>query len=235
MAGLCLFSILRLCLNYLVLFVILILGNIWLFISIPPFNPCGFKDPCYIFAVQPIKIGCKANRVNMGLKFKQFNSTRLLVDLSMHILMSYFCGTKVQMTTALLWYRNCCPSHTLMQAYPLCRGLTFLSTIQCVLLSTPTLSCDDQNPFRIYFWAFSVTNPNSLASLDRNMSQFKSIKWHAIFISKWSLPMRSATQPNSCTVLHCCRWWLLIQCSLTLAVSNHPPPPHIRNQALHHQ
>lgn len=26
----------------------------------------------------------------------------------MHNLMSYFFGTKLQMTTALLWYRNCC-------------------------------------------------------------------------------------------------------------------------------
>lgn len=26
----------------------------------------------------------------------------------MHNLMSYFFGTKVQMTTALLWFRNCC-------------------------------------------------------------------------------------------------------------------------------
>lgn len=42
-----------------------------------PFHPCGFKDPCYIFAVQPIKIDCKANQVTMGLKFKQFNSTHL--------------------------------------------------------------------------------------------------------------------------------------------------------------
>ena len=62
------------------------LANIWLFISRHLFTHVALKT-CAIFNL--ISLTCH-------------------VDLSMHILMSYFYGIKVQMTTALLLYRNCC-------------------------------------------------------------------------------------------------------------------------------
>ena len=112
MAGLCLFSISRLCSNFLVLFVTLnntkFLGNIWQFISRPLFTHVALKIHVIFLQCDPQILAAKPNGSTWASNSNNLIPLTCRVDLSMHILMSYFCGTKVQMTTALLWCRNYC-------------------------------------------------------------------------------------------------------------------------------
>lgn len=52
-------------------------------------------------------MAAKSNGLPWALNSNNLISLTSRVNLSMHISMSYFYGTKVQMSTALLLYRNC--------------------------------------------------------------------------------------------------------------------------------